>query len=85
MAEDKVNPSHYKTRDGSNIEAIDIIEAYGLNFARGCVIKYICRAGHKPEVGYSIAQKELEDLKKVVWYAQREVNRLEKVVENESK
>ena len=72
-AEDVVNhPSHYT--DG-NIEVMDFIEDKQLNFARGNVIKYVSRAGKKDP------NKELEDLKKSMWYLNREIERLEK--ENE--
>ena len=57
---DNVNhPSHYT--DG-NIEVMDFIEDKQLNFARGNVIKYVSRAGKKDP------NKELEDLKKAMWY-----------------
>lgn len=68
MANDMVNhPSHYT--DGK-IEVIDFIEDKGLNFHRGNAVKYIARAGKKnPE-------KEIEDLKKALWYIDREIKRL---------
>ena len=73
---DKVNPDHYKSDTG--YEVIDIIEHFKLNFSRGNVIKYTLRAGKKDEAGYSDVAKEVEDLKKAVWYLQREIKRLEK-------
>ena len=67
---DVVNhPAHYT--DGK-IEVIDFIEDKGLNFHRGNAVKYISRAGKKDPA------KEIEDLKKVVWYLNREIVRLEK-------
>ena len=67
---DVVNhPSHYM--DGK-IEVIDFIEEKKLNFHRGNAVKYISRAGKKDPT------KEIEDLKKAVWYLDREINRLEK-------
>ena len=68
MENDIVNhPSHYT--DGK-IEVIDFIEDKGLNFHRGNAVKYIARAGKKnPE-------KEVEDLKKALWYIDREIKRL---------
>ena len=65
---DVVNhPSHYT--DGK-IEVIDFIEQKNLNFHRGNAVKYIARAGKKnPE-------KEVEDLRKAVWYLNREITRL---------
>ena len=65
---DNVNhPSHYT--DGK-IEVIDFIEDKGLNFHRGNAVKYIARAGKKDPA------KEVEDLRKAVWYLNREIKRL---------
>lgn len=70
IVNDSVNhPSHYT--DG-RIEVMDFIEDKQLNFARGNVIKYVSRAGKKDP------NKELEDLKKSMWYLKREIERLEK-------
>lgn len=72
---DVVNhPSHYT--DGK-IEVIDFIEDKGLNFHRGNAVKYIARAGKKNPA------KEVEDLKKAVWYLNREIQRMER--DNDSK
>jgi hypothetical protein len=61
------HPSHYKA---GGIEAIDVIEAFGLGFHLGNAVKYILRAGRKhPGV--------LEDLKKARWYLDREISALE--------
>lgn len=63
---DNVNhPSHYT--DG-NIEVIDFIEDKKLNYHRGNVVKYVCRAGKK--------NNEIEDLQKASWYLNREIERL---------
>lgn len=65
---DVVNhPSHYT--DGK-IEVIDFIEQKNLNFHRGNAVKYIARAGKKDP------EKEVEDLRKAVWYLNREIKRL---------
>ncbi|MBQ0099053.1 MAG: DUF3310 domain-containing protein [Firmicutes bacterium] len=67
---DNINhPSHYT--DGK-IEVIDFIEDKQLNFHRGNAVKYISRAGKKDKT------KEIEDLKKAIWYIEREIKRLEK-------
>ena len=72
---DVVNhPSHYT--DGK-IEVRDFIEDKGLNFHRGNAVKYIARAGKKNPA------KEVEDLKKAVWYLNREIQRMER--DNDSK
>lgn len=63
---DPVNhPAHY-TSHPSGIEVIQITEHE--NFCRGNAIKYILRAGKKGD--------EIEDLKKAVWYLNREIERL---------
>lgn len=64
-AADPVNqPPHYKT---GGIETIDFIEAKGLNYRLGNVVKYITRAEHKGN--------RKEDLKKALWYLQREIEK----------
>ena len=66
MSKEMVNhPIHYNM----GIEAIDYIESHDMNFNIGNVIKYTTRAKHK--------NNELEDLKKALWYLQREINNLE--------
>lgn len=62
---DAVNhPGHYR-RD-SGMEAIDVIEAWGLNFHAGSALKYIARAGLKDD--------RRQDLEKARWYLRRLVN-----------
>lgn len=56
------HPSHYTQ---GKIEVIDFIQDKGLSFAKGNVVKYVVRAGHKPE---GDARKELEDLRKAKQY-----------------
>lgn len=55
-------PDHYKGK----VQPIDLIEAQELSFSRASIIKYVCRAGRK--------ENELQDLKKALWYLQREIN-----------
>lgn len=70
MKYEKVNhPDHYQ---GGKIEVIDVIEEYKLNFALGNAVKYILRAGKKPNSSYT------EDLSKAIWYLTRECNREDK-------
>lgn len=60
---DMVNhPAHYKA---GGIETIDFIEAKGLNYRLGNVVKYITRADLKGD--------RLENLKKAKWYLEREI------------
>lgn len=69
MSQENINhPSHYQSQSG--IECIDVVE--DLSFCRGNAIKYLWRAGQKDPA------REIEDLKKAIWYIQREVARLEK-------
>ena len=58
------HPAHYQFHGH---EVIDVIEAWGLDFCRGNAVKYIARAGRKGSY--------VEDLKKAVWYLQREIDR----------
>ncbi len=58
--------SHYKK---TNIEAIDVIEDWNLNFNLGNVVKYIARAPYK--------NNSQDDLIKALWYLAREINRNE--------
>jgi hypothetical protein len=69
---DPVNhPSHY-TSHPSGVECIKITEHY--NFCIGNAIKYLWRNGLKtsPE-----KNTQIEDLKKAIWYIQKEINNLE--------
>lgn len=64
------HPQHYGG-ENNPYEAIKIILAHDLNFNRGNVIKYILRAGKK--------EKEIEDLKKAMFYLNQELNRLSSI------
>ena len=65
---DMINhPDHYKT---GGIETIDFIEAKGLGFHLGNVVKYIVRHDKKGT--------PLEDLKKAQWYLNRYIDLKEK-------
>lgn len=60
---DVVNhPPHYKT---GGVETINFIEAKGLDYHLGNVVKYITRAGKKDD--------EVQDLKKARWYLERAI------------
>lgn len=73
---DPVNrPAHYTD---SNIEVIDYIEDKKLGFCLGNAIKYISRAGKKKDNGRDMIDKEIEDLKKAVWYINRRIFELKK-------
>ena len=66
-SDDPINhPTHYTF---SQIEVIDVIEAWELGFHLGNVVKYIARADRKGN--------RSNDLKKARWYLDREIRRLE--------
>lgn len=68
---DPINPNHYRRMiNGQPIQAIDVIEAFNLNFRRGNAAKYLLRAGEKDP------KKEREDLQKCRWYIDREIEKL---------
>jgi len=59
------HPKHYNQHP-AGIECIDIIRHYTCDIANA--IKYLWRAGLKPEMGKEDAAKEIEDLEKALWY-----------------
>ena len=73
---DPVNRPAYYT--DSNIEVIDYIEDKKLGFCLGNAIKYISRAGKKKDNGRDMIDKEIEDLKKAIWYINRKIFELKK-------
>ena len=58
------NPKHYNVGD---IEVIDFIDSWSLNFNLGNAIKYIARCDYKGN--------KMEDLEKAIFYIKREINR----------
>lgn len=58
---DPISPKHYQ----QGIETIAAIEAWGLGYHLGNVVKYVSRAGKKDP------SKRLEDLRKARWYLDR--------------
>lgn len=68
MSVDMVNdPPHYKS---GGMEAVDVIEAFKLDWHLGSAAKYILRAGRKNDA--------LEDLRKARWFLDRKIAVLEK-------
>lgn len=67
------HPSHYGGEDNP-YEVIKVCEAWGLDKDAYLfnVVKYVARAGKKDP------QKELEDLKKAVFYLERRIQTLQK-------
>lgn len=63
------HPDHY---GGDTVyEVIKVLEAWNLGFHLSTAIKYLPRAGKKDPA------KEIEDLKKAVWYITRKITLLE--------
>lgn len=70
MKKEAVNhPAHYRK---DSIEAIEVIEAWNLDFCLGNAVKYISRSGLKDP------SKDIEDLMKAVWYINRKIMMLER-------
>ena len=69
MQEDITNPSYYNSGE---ISVADFIDAYGLNFNRGNIIKYVTRAGKKK------GEDAITALLKAQWYLGREIIRVGK-------
>lgn len=78
---DNVNhPKHYNSHP-SGVECITITEH--MTFNAGNAMKYLWRAGLKDTQSNFLPAdkaKHIEDLKKAAWYANREIERLEKKV-----
>lgn len=64
---DVFNPDHYK-KHPSGVECIQITEH--MSFCVGNAVKYIWRAGLKEN------NSSIQDLKKAIWYLQREIDKL---------
>ena len=62
---DPTNPKHYQQ---GGIQPIDFIEANGLGFNAGNVIKYVTRARFK---------NGAEDIRKAQWYLDRHLKEIE--------
>ena len=65
------HPSHYGG-ENNEYEAIKVIDAWQLGFSLGNTVKYISRAGKKDPT------KEIEDLKKALFYLEHHIKTLEK-------
>ena len=59
------HPGHYNM---GNIEAIDVIEDWNLNFHCGNAIKYISRHKHK--------ESPRRDIEKAIWYLKRYMEKM---------
>ena len=75
MNKEMVNhPNHYGGKDNV-YEVVKVCEAWGLDKDAYIfnVVKYVARAGKKD------VDKELQDMKKALWYLNRKIERLENV------
>ena len=69
------HPQHYSwLKDLCGIEVIDITRH--LDFDIGNAIKYLLRAGHKREDGYTDKEKAIEDYEKAIFYIQDKIKML---------
>ena len=78
MADDMINPKHYKLElpDGREIEAIDYIVAVlnprgAADYCRGSALKYLSRAGRKN------GNLEAEDFRKAAWFCTKAAHLVE--------
>jgi len=74
MSKEMVNqPDHYGGEENA-YEVVKVAEAWGLDHDAYLfnVVKYVARAGKKDP------SKELQDLKKALWYLDRKIQNLEK-------
>lgn len=70
--DDPVNhPAHYSS-DPSGVECIQITRHR--DFLIGSAIKYLWRAGLKRDADKTAAEKEVEDLRKAIWYINERIN-----------
>ena len=73
MIEQVNHPQHYGGKN-NEYETIKVIDAWELGFSLGNTVKYISRAGKKEK------DKELQDLKKALFYLKHHIDNLEKNV-----
>ena len=64
------HPEHYQFGENNEYEAIKVIDAWDLGFSLGNTVKYISRAGKKDPT------KEIEDLKKALFYLEHHIKTL---------
>jgi len=68
------HPEHYQFGHNDVYEVVKVCEAWGLDKDAYLfnVVKYVGRAGKKDK------NKEVEDLKKALWYLNRKIENLQK-------
>jgi hypothetical protein len=70
---DPINPEHY-TSHPSGIECIQVTEHMGFNL--GNTMKYVWRVSNASDRIWNCPD-HIEDLKKALWYINREISRME--------
>ena len=75
ISTDNVNHPEWYTKHPSGIECIDIAKYY--DFCIGNAFKYLWRAGLKKDASLEDKQKEVEDLKKAIWYINKKIELIE--------
>lgn len=75
MKKDNVNHPEWYTQHPSGIECIEVTRHYC--FSIGNAIKYLWRAGLKKDASMDDKMKEIEDLRKAVWYIKDRIAQLE--------
>lgn len=75
------HPKHYNSHP-SGVECIDIIRHYCYDI--GAAIKYLWRAGLKTEEGMTDRDKEIEDLRKAIWYINDRIRQLQTESSNDA-
>ena len=73
MKDNIKSPSHYSRY---SIQPINFIMENQLEFWRGNIIKYTMRAGHKKSGSKPIWESEIEDLEKIIRYAEMRINHI---------
>lgn len=69
------HPKHYTwLKRACGVEVIDITRH--MDFDLGNALKYILRSGYKSELGYTSKEKQIEDLKKAIWYINDKIDML---------
>ena len=79
---DNVNHPEWYTSHPSGIECIEITKHH--DFCIGNAIKYLWRAGLKKDSSMQDIDKQIEDLKKAVWYINTEITELAKKRKDET-
>lgn len=72
-SEDPTNPRHYRSHP-SGIECIQVTEF--MSFCLGNAVKYVWRVDSDLREGLAQADKLRTDLRKAIWYIEREIKRL---------